>query len=128
MDLEESLGTIDTVRAAYDRAIELKVITIQMCLNYANYLEEAEYFEESFRVFERAVHLFAYPQVKTLWTTYLDKFMNRYEGSKLERLRDLFEKSLIDVTPAEAAEMLVALLNAQPLQRQCCSVLLPSSF
>ena len=105
LDLEESLGTEDTVRAAYDRAMDLKVITVQMCMNYATFLEEASYFEESFRVFERAVHLFIYPQVRMIWITYLDKFMERYGGSKLERLRDLFEKAVSNVTPKESVEM-----------------------
>ena len=33
VDLEESLGTLDTVRAAYDRAMELKVATAKVSLS-----------------------------------------------------------------------------------------------
>lgn len=113
LDLEESLGTEDTVRAAYDRAMDLKVITVQMCMNYATFLEEANYFEESFRVYERAVHLFIYPQVRVIWVAYLDKFMERYGGTKLERLRDLFEKAVSNVTPKESVEMYLKYAQAE---------------
>ena len=94
LDLVESLGTADEVRAAYDEAMRRKAATAQMCVNYARYLEEATFFEESFRVFERSVDLFVYPQVKEIWLAYIDKFTARYGGSKLERLRDLYEQAV----------------------------------
>ena len=97
LDLVESLGTADEVRAAYDEAMRRKAATAQMCVNYASYLEEATFFEESFRVFERSVDLFVYPQVKEIWLAYIDKFTARYGGSKLERLRDLYEQAVKDV-------------------------------
>ena len=43
LDLEESLGTNATCRAAYDEAMSRKAITANMCLNYAAYLEEANF-------------------------------------------------------------------------------------
>jgi pre-mRNA-splicing factor SYF1 len=92
LDLEESLGTIETTRTAYDRAIELRVATPQMVLNYASFLEERQYWEESFRVYEKGVSLFQFPHVKPIWKLYLDKFVARYAGTKLERARDLFEQ------------------------------------
>ncbi len=107
LDLEESLGTVDTCRSAYERAMDLKVITPKMCLNFANFLEENNFFEDSFRVYERAVLLFTFPHVKPIWLQYLDKFIARYEGTKLERLRDLFEQSIKDIPAADAAEFYV---------------------
>ena len=50
LDLEENLGTVETCRAAYDRAMDMKIVTPQMALNYASYLEENNFFEDSFRV------------------------------------------------------------------------------
>jgi pre-mRNA-splicing factor SYF1 len=94
LDLEESLGSIETCRAAYDRVMDLKIVSPQMILNYAAYLEERGFFEDSFRVYERAVALFSFPQVKKIWLEYLDKFIARYAGTKLERLRDLFEQAV----------------------------------
>jgi pre-mRNA-splicing factor SYF1 len=114
LDLEESLGTIETCRAAYDRVMDLKVITAQMALNYAAFLEEKEFFEDSFRVFERAVSLFSFPTgAKKIWLVYLDKFMARYEGTKLERLRDLFEQAVAQVPPEDAAEFYVKFAKAE---------------
>jgi hypothetical protein len=40
-----------------------QVITAQMALNYAAFLEEHNFFEDSFRVYEQAVALFGFPQV-----------------------------------------------------------------
>lgn len=113
LDLEESLGSVESCRAAYDRVMELKVITPQMVLNYAAFLEENNFFEDSFRVFERAVSIFGFPHVKPIWTTYLDKFTKRYGGTKLERLRDLFEQSLKSVPPENASEFYIRYAKAE---------------
>ena len=113
LDLEESLGTVETCRAAYDRVIELKVVTPQLALNYAQYLEEHDFFEDSFRVFEQAVALFTFPQLKVIWLTYLDKFIARYGGSKLERLRDIFEQAITAVPSDDAAEFYIKYFKAE---------------
>lgn len=102
LDLEESLGTVATVRAAYDRAITLKVATVAMVINYATYLEERNFFEDSFRAYEKGVSIFPWPHVKEIWLAYLNKFVARYGGSKLERARDLFEQAVEGCPPAEA--------------------------
>ncbi|CAI5516264.1 unnamed protein product [Closterium sp. Naga37s-1] len=94
VDLEESLGTLETTRAVYDRIIDLKIATPQIIINYALMLEEHKYFEDSFKVYERGVNIFKYPHVRDIWTTYLSKFVQRYGGKKLERARDLFEQAL----------------------------------
>jgi pre-mRNA-splicing factor SYF1 len=94
LDLEESLGTVSSCRAAYDRAMELKVLTVSMALNYAAFLQENEYFEDSFQVLERSLALFDFPAAKPLFVRYIEAFTERYQGSKLERLRDLYEQAL----------------------------------
>ena len=113
LDLEESLGSVESCRAAYDRAMELKVITPQMVLNYASFLEENNFFEDSFRVYERAVAMFGYPHVKPIWVTYMDKFTARYGGSKLERLRDLFEQAVKGVPEEDASEFFIKYAKAE---------------
>ena len=77
LDLEESLSSVASAKAAYDRVISLKVslaaglapptqeptpllpppqvATPLMVLNYAAYLEERSFFEDAFRAFERGV-------------------------------------------------------------------------
>ena len=38
-DLEESLGTLESTRAVYDRILELRIATPQLILNYALFLQ-----------------------------------------------------------------------------------------
>ncbi|RHZ79462.1 hypothetical protein Glove_145g19 [Diversispora epigaea] len=99
VDLEESIGTIESTRAVYDRILELKIANPQIIINYANFLEENKYFEESFKVYERGVELFNYPIAFEIWNVYLTKFIARYGGAKLERARDLFEQALEKCPP-----------------------------
>ncbi|CAG8634968.1 6472_t:CDS:10 [Paraglomus brasilianum] len=99
VDLEESVGTVETTRIVYDRILELKIATPQIIINYANFLEENKYYEEGFKVYERGIELFNYPIAFEIWNTYLTKFIKRYGGSKLERARDLFEQALEKCPP-----------------------------
>lgn len=94
VDLEESIGTVESTQKAYDSIFELKIANAQIVINYANFLEENEYWEESFKVYERGIDLFSFPIVFEIWNTYLIRFMKRYQGNKIERARDLFEQAL----------------------------------
>ena len=38
-DLEESLGTLESARAVYDRILDLRIATPQLVLNYALFLQ-----------------------------------------------------------------------------------------
>ena len=96
-DLEESFGDFNSTKNVYDRIVDLKIATPQIILNYALFLEENQYFEESFKAYERGVSLFKWPHVFDIWQTYLDKFLARYGGRKLERARDLFDQCLEDI-------------------------------
>ncbi len=46
VDLEESVGSVESTKAVYDRILELKIATPQIITNYASFLEENNYFEE----------------------------------------------------------------------------------
>ena len=50
MDLEESIGTVETTKAVYDKILELRIANAQIIVNYAQFLEANMYFEESFKV------------------------------------------------------------------------------
>lgn len=39
VDLEESLGTLESARAVYERILDLRIATPQIILNYAELLE-----------------------------------------------------------------------------------------
>ncbi|RKP38467.1 hypothetical protein BJ085DRAFT_23335 [Dimargaris cristalligena] len=102
LDLEESLGTMEATKAAYDQVMSLKIATPQIIVNYAQFLQERNYFEESFKVYERGVDQFGYPVAFELWNLYLTQFTKRFGGTKLERTRDLFEQALVNCPPEYA--------------------------
>lgn len=77
----------------------------QIVVNYANFLEENDYFEESFKVYERALDLFSYPIKFELLNAYLAKFIKRFGGSKMERARDLFEEATSKCPPKFAKNL-----------------------
>ncbi|XP_078445023.1 tetratricopeptide repeat (TPR)-like superfamily protein [Wolffia australiana] len=101
VDLEEGLDNLEATRAIYERILDLRIATPQIIINYAYFLEEHKYFEDSFKVYERGVKIFKYPHVKDIWVTYLTKFVARYGKSKLERSRELFEHAIEKAPPEE---------------------------
>lgn len=104
-DLEESLGTFESAKAVYNRILDLKIATPQIIINFGLFLEENNFFEEAFKVYERGVAMFKWPQVYDIWNTYLTKFIQRYGGTKLERVRDLFEQCLEKCPPKFAKSL-----------------------
>lgn len=78
IDLERNLGTFETIKTAYKRVTDLKVVTPFILLNYANFLEDNKYFEESFKIFETGLTLFTWPSVYDIWIIYIRKFVKRY--------------------------------------------------
>ena len=108
-DLEESLGTVQTTKDAYDRALELKVVTPSHILNYASFLKEKKYFEESFAAYERGLGLFPFPHAggTVLWKNYLTNFLERYDGSKTPRVRELFDRCLNECPAEESPEFFI---------------------
>ncbi|KAJ2584500.1 pre-mRNA-splicing factor syf1 [Coemansia sp. RSA 1836] len=94
IDIEEGAGSVAATRAAYDRVLSLRIATPQTVVDYAQYLEDHSFFEDSFRVYERGIAAFGYPVAIDLWNVYLARFVKRYAGEKLERTRDLFEQAL----------------------------------
>ncbi len=79
----------------YDKILELRIANAQVIVNYAAFLEENQYFEESFKVgntllsiartnclllqvYERGVELFTFPVSFEIWNIYLAKFIKRY--------------------------------------------------
>ncbi|GAA5935784.1 mRNA splicing protein SYF1 [Sporobolomyces koalae] len=99
VDLEESIGTVESTKAVYDQIFQLKIANAQVFINAANFLEENEYWEESFKIYEQGVALLPYPIAFEIWNAYLSKFIKRYGGDKLERARDLFEQALDSCPP-----------------------------
>lgn len=103
VDLVESVATLTDVKKVYERIFELRIATPQTVVNYANVLEEHNYYEESFKVYERGLDLFSYPVAFELWNLYLTKAVDRKIG--IERLRDLFEQAVDNCPPKFAKTM-----------------------
>lgn len=55
IDLLQSIDDYEGSKRAYERMIEIKIATPLTILNYTSMLQQANQFEESFRVFEKAV-------------------------------------------------------------------------
>ncbi|SAL94888.1 hypothetical protein [Absidia glauca] len=102
IDLEESVGTVQSTKDVYNKVMELRIANPQVVVNYATFLEEHQYFEEAFKVYERGIDLFGWPIAFELWNIYLPRFMDRYGGTKLERARDLFEQAIDNCPPKYA--------------------------
>lgn len=94
LDLEESFGTEEGTISAYSKMINIKLATPQIVMNYANYLEAHDKYEEAFQVYEIGIGAFTWPHIYDIWIAYLVTFMKRYGDQKLERARDLFEQVL----------------------------------
>nr|PVC50326.1 RNA-processing protein [Theileria orientalis] len=94
LDMEENFGTVQTCRVTFNKMVEYKVVTPQVALNFATYLEQNKYFEGSFNAFEKCVALFKWPQLYYLYLPYLTKFVKRYKGAKLERAREIFDQCM----------------------------------
>lgn len=114
VDLVESVNTLEDTRKVYERIFELRIATPQTVVNYANLLEENEYFEESFKIYERGLDLFSYPVAFELWNLYLTKAVDRKIG--LERLRDLFEQA-VEGCPPKFAKILYLMYGALEEER-----------
>ena len=116
LDLEESLGSFDTCKAAYLKCLELGVATPQHILNLGAYLIENKYFEEAFSAYEKGLALFYFPAVhaKPIWSAYLEGFHERYgDGAKIERSRELYERCLEKCPEEYVGEFLMSYANLE---------------
>jgi pre-mRNA-splicing factor SYF1 len=114
VDLVESVSTLEETKKVYERIFELRIATPQTVVNYANLLEENQYFEDSFKVYERGLDLFSYPVAFELWNLYLTKAVDRKIG--IERLRDLFEQA-VENCPPKFAKVLFLMYGALEEER-----------
>ncbi|AOA61730.1 NineTeen Complex (NTC) component [Komagataella phaffii CBS 7435] len=96
LDLVESSGNIPDTIKLYDTVIDLKIATPLTILNYCNFLEEHQRYQECLRCYEKGVHLFRFPVSFEIWNVYLSKMVNEQAKFKLtnEHIRDLFEQCI----------------------------------
>ena len=51
---------IESTKAVYDKILELRIANAQIIVNYAAFLEENQYFEESFKVYRKIMVVLCY--------------------------------------------------------------------
>ncbi|KAB8364847.1 hypothetical protein FH972_024710 [Carpinus fangiana] len=114
VDLVESVSELPATRAIYERIFELRIATPQTVVNYANLLEENDYYEDAYKIYERGLDLFSYPVAFELWNLYLSKAVERQIS--IERLRDLFEQA-VDGCPPTFAKPIYLMYGALEEER-----------
>ena len=77
--------------------VYLKVVTPKIVLNYASLLKEKNEWEEAFKIYQQGIALFQWPLVHDVWVEYIDCFVRRFKGGKVERTRDLLEQCVAKV-------------------------------
>lgn len=100
LDLLESLvetgeetNEIEKVIDAYNKTINLKIASALTIINFANFLEELQFFERSFSVYETGIRIFKDSKIRfEIWNIYLSKVIKH--DLNIERIRDLFEQCL----------------------------------
>ena len=55
VDLLENMGHNESTKRAYEKMLDLKIATPQTVLNFTAFLQRVLQYEESFRVYERAL-------------------------------------------------------------------------
>ncbi|ETW56048.1 hypothetical protein PFUGPA_02092 [Plasmodium falciparum Palo Alto/Uganda] len=94
IDMEMNYGTIETTLNMFDFFYHSKCINVKMVLTLATYLYEKKYFNESFKVYEKALSVFHYPYVYPIYVNYINKYIQRYKDKNISYVRDLFKQAI----------------------------------
>lgn len=88
---ESSTGAEETVQA-YEQLIALKLATPLNFINYSHFLQEQGQWDQSFKIYERAISIFPGQTRFEIWSLYLQQSLDRKRPT--ETMRDLFEQAL----------------------------------
>ena len=76
---------------AFDRMKSLKIISIRVVLDFADFLQEQKLWERSFSIYETGLSCFNAPQAKyEIYKRYISRVLS-YDRSNKEKIRDLFD-------------------------------------
>ncbi|EGR27125.1 tpr repeat protein [Ichthyophthirius multifiliis] len=89
IDLEKSFGTFDTLKLAYQKMLDLKIITPFVLLNYAQLLQNYRFYEDAFKVFEAGVQ-----KAKIFYFMYAD-FEEKY--GLLNHMFEIYDRMIVNV-------------------------------
>jgi hypothetical protein len=85
----------ESVRDAFEATIDNRVANIALILKYCSWLGDD--YESQFKVLERTIQAFSWPHIYELWVYYLKTAVTHLGGSRIERVRELFEKCLFSL-------------------------------
>ncbi|SOV17005.1 pre-mRNA-splicing factor SYF1, putative [Plasmodium sp. gorilla clade G2] len=94
IDMEINYGTVETTLNMFDFLYHSKCITVKIVLTLSTYLYEKKYFNESFKVYEKALSVFHYPYVYPIYVNYINKYIQRYKDKNISYVRDLFKQAI----------------------------------
>ncbi|CRG96996.1 pre-mRNA-splicing factor SYF1, putative [Plasmodium gallinaceum] len=94
LDMEINYGTIETSLNLFDLLYHSKSITVKMVLSFSNYLYEQKYFNECFKIYEKAISLFNYPYLYPIYINYINKYIERYKDKNISYVRELFKQAI----------------------------------
>nr|CAD1827749.1 unnamed protein product [Ananas comosus var. bracteatus] len=108
VDLEESLGSVESTRDVYDRILDLKIATPQIILNYASFLETPSQevkplylqyakMEEDYGLLRRALHVYeravkAVPDCEK--SSVYESYINQAESLGFKEVRKIYEQAI----------------------------------
>ena len=97
IESDNQLNEIGKVINAYQHLIKLKIATPKIMINFAQFLESWNQFEQCFNVLHQALKIFQNDnQIKfEIWNVYLVKAIKHIQLT--ERIRDLFEQSINEI-------------------------------
>lgn len=101
IDLEFNFGSEENIKIAFQKMIDLKTVTAKNVLVYADLLERNKNYSTLSQTFEIGLKLFDWPTNHMLWMDYLNKSIKVYGHTKIERVRDLFERVLRECPPSK---------------------------
>lgn len=103
LDLVLALEPIEKFVNMYHEALDKcsSALDAKLVIQGAQILRGKRLFEQSFRLYERAVHELPWEEAKIIWVSYLTAFTHRYGSKKRERTRALFEDALESVPSKE---------------------------
>ncbi|CRH02786.1 pre-mRNA-splicing factor SYF1, putative [Plasmodium relictum] len=94
LDMEINFGTVETSLNMFDLLYHSKSITVKMVLSFSNYLYEQKYFNECFKIYEKAISIFHYPYIYPIYVNYINKYIERYKDKNISYVRELFKQAI----------------------------------
>lgn len=100
VDLLHALDQTDKLSKVYEKMMSLKIITLRLLFEYADYLQQTSP-EKAISLYETALRNFKAPRAKyEIWAVYLEKLLKIRDS---DTLRDAYDDCILDELPGDFA-------------------------